>query len=121
MVFEYPPKHALISYLVVVGVDGVEVMYDDVSVLHFLSGVFDGVDGVWVETGGASGGRSFDPLLPGAASAAAPSTSAGRTPTPLVGFQALADLVHRRRHVLKELHRGENWKIHKTEKLFQKL
>ena len=96
----------------VVGVDGVEVMYDDVSVLHFLPGVFDGVDGVGVETGGASGGRSFDPLPPGAASAAA-----GRPPsTPLVGFQALAHLVHRRRHVLKELHRGENWKTHKTEK-----
>ena len=99
----------------VVGVDGVEVMYDDVSVLHFLPGVFDGVDGVGVETGGASGGRSFDPLPPGAA------PSAGRaTPTPLVGFEALADLVHRRRHVLKELHRGENWKEHKTEKNYYK-
>ena len=104
----------------VVGVDGVEVMYDDVSVFHFLPGVFDGVDGVGVETGGASGGRSFDPLPPGAASGAAPSASAGRAPTPLVGFQALADLVHRRRHVLKELHRGENWKEHKTEKNYCK-
>ena len=115
-----PPKmRSYFSYLVVVGVDGVEVMYDDVSVFHFLPGVFDGVDGVGVETGGASGGRSFDPLPPGAATAA-PSPSAGRAPTPLVGFEALADLVHRRRHVLKELHRGENWKEHKTEKIITK-
>ena len=82
----------------IVWVDGVEVVNNDVSVFHLLAGVFDGVDGVWVQSSGLD---SPSPRTTAAAS---------NLPTPTsVHLQPFANLVHRRRHILEQLHRLEYW------------